>query len=112
MDDSKSQVQYLIFDCEAIAESVFPPGLHAVWRAGRSEGRTEAFFASWVRFEALAKATGRGIAQHDPLRGSERMTCRSLAAPEGFAAAVASRGTEWEPACWCAPAANPAPCPA
>ena len=87
-------------DCDAVANSIFPPSLRIAWRSGLQAGRREAFFDAWVRFEALAKAVGEGIAGTDPLRGSERLTCRPLPAPEGFAAAAASEGAGWTLACW------------
>lgn len=87
-------------DCNAIAEAVFPPSVLALWRAGRGAGSAAGFFTVWVRFEALVKATGHGIAACDPLREAGCMTCRHLPEIEGFAAAVASSGEDWELACW------------
>lgn len=87
-------------DCDAVANSIFPSSLRIAWRSGLAAGRRDAFFDAWVRFEALAKAGGEGIAGTDPLRGSERFSCRALPAPEGFAAAAASEGAGWTLACW------------
>jgi 4'-phosphopantetheinyl transferase len=82
-------------DCGAVAATVFPAAMRIAWHSVLAAGRHDAFFDAWVRFEAIAKAVGRGIADPDPLRGSERFTCRPLPAPAGFAAAVASEGAGW-----------------
>jgi len=87
-------------DCDAVAATVFPPAVRIAWRAGLAAGRRDAFFDAWVRYESFAKASGLGLAADDPLRGSERFTCRPLPVPEGFAAAVASEGAGWKTACW------------
>jgi len=58
-------------------------------------GSGERFFRSWVRREALAKASGRGILS-PPLPGdAARYTVRDLEGIPGFAAAVASEGDDW-----------------
>lgn len=58
----------------------------------------EAFFAEWVRAEALAKWDGRGLpALGGPEPGGVRVV--PLPAPAGFHAAAASRGGGWRAAC-------------
>jgi 4'-phosphopantetheinyl transferase len=60
---------------DRIAAQYFPPG---------EEGT---FFERWTRLEALAKATGRGLAE---AALEPRWWVENLAAPEGFAAAVSA----------------------
>jgi hypothetical protein len=86
-------------DADAVVATTFPPSWRVAWRTGRPGDRRAAFFGAWVRFEALAKASGRGIACDDPLAESSGFTCRALPTLPGFAAAVASEGRDWALAC-------------
>ena len=54
-----------------------------------------AFFRAWVRREALAKATGRGIADAPREGEAAPPTVRDLDGIPGYAAAVASEGAGW-----------------
>ncbi len=87
-------------DGAAVAAAVFPPELRLAWHSGLAAGRHEAFFDAWVRFEALAKAGGGGIADPQALRDASRLACRRLPPLAGCAAAVASEGADWSLACW------------
>jgi phosphopantetheinyl transferase len=87
-------------DADAVVATVFPASWRVAWRSMPAAGKREAFFDAWARFEALAKAGGRGIAASDPLAGSERFHARALPEIPGCAAAVASEGRNWALACW------------
>jgi 4'-phosphopantetheinyl transferase len=68
---------------------------HEVLAALGGEQSGEGFFRSWVRREALAKATGRGIVFASTPGEAARFTVRDLDGIPGFAAAVASEGDDW-----------------
>ena len=55
----------------------------------------ETFFRAWVRREALAKATGRGIVSPPAADDAARFTVRDLDGISGYAAAIASEGADW-----------------
>ena len=55
----------------------------------------EAFFRAWVRHEALAKASGRGIASPARDCDAARFSVRELNGISGCVAAVASTGDTW-----------------
>jgi 4'-phosphopantetheinyl transferase len=82
-------------DAESIAHEQFSRHERAVLAALATEGRRVAFFHAWVRREALAKASGHGLAA--PARADDlaRFAVRGLAGVPGCAAAVASEGTGW-----------------
>jgi 4'-phosphopantetheinyl transferase len=81
-------------DGEAIAREIFNAAERGAMSAPAIDAR-RAFFRAWVRREALAKATERGIAAPASEAEAARFTVRDLDAPAGFAAAVASEGSEW-----------------
>jgi 4'-phosphopantetheinyl transferase len=87
-------------DADAVVATVFPPSWRIAWRTLPAAGKREAFFDAWARFEALAKAGGRGIAANDPLADGARFHCRALPEIPGHAAAVASEGRNWTLNCW------------
>jgi phosphopantetheinyl transferase len=87
-------------DADAVVATVFPPSWRIAWRSVPASGKREAFFDAWARFEALAKAGGRGIAATDPLAEGDRFHARALPRLAGHAAAVASEGREWTVSCW------------
>jgi 4'-phosphopantetheinyl transferase len=87
-------------DCDAVVATTFPAAQRLVWRTVLAARRREAFFDAWVRMEAIAKASGRGIALGDAEHVAAGYACRALPLLPGFAAAVASRGNAWELACW------------
>lgn len=80
---------------EAIARDQFPE----FERRGlpRAEGETtdESFLRCWVRREALAKATGRGIAAPPKSADAARFTVRDLGGIPGCVAAISSVGGAW-----------------
>ena len=81
-------------DGESIARSLFTPRERAMMAALTDSCPRDAFFRTWVRREAFAKATGVGVA----LPGDCEVagyTVRELHGIPGCAAAVASWGTEW-----------------
>jgi 4'-phosphopantetheinyl transferase len=98
-----------------VAQEQIPERFFSAWevaqlRALPVEQQTEAFFRCWTRKEAYIKARGLGLslpldsfdvslAPGEPaalLRGAGNYSLQELAAPEGFAAAVAAEGTDWE----------------
>jgi 4'-phosphopantetheinyl transferase len=95
---------------EQIPERFFSSCEVAQLRALPLEQQTDAFFRCWTRKEAYIKARGLGLslpldsfdvslAPGEPaalLRGAGNYSLQELPAPEGFAAAVAAEGTNWE----------------
>jgi 4'-phosphopantetheinyl transferase len=75
---------------DELAEHYFDDDARAELAALRSEDPERAFFRSWVRFEARAKATGIGIVVE--AEGAATF-CRECDAPTGFVAAIAAAGT-------------------
>lgn len=82
-------------DMETLARDHFGAAERAMYAALGAEGRRVAFFHAWVRREALAKATGRGLAAPADDRERERFAVRLLSGVPGCAAAVASEGAGW-----------------
>jgi 4'-phosphopantetheinyl transferase len=82
-------------DGVAISRHMFGAHEHAALAALGAEASSERFFRSWVRREALAKATGRGIVSPPAPGDAARFTVRDLDDIPGFAAAVASEGDDW-----------------
>ena len=77
-----------------IAREVFSARERAAMPRLAPDDPAGAFFRAWVRHEALAKATGRGIGA-PPGDGDARFTTRDLDGIPGYAAAVTSAGTAW-----------------
>ncbi len=108
-------------DLDAVAAQVFADDERAAIAAA-GERRLDAFYALWTRKEACVKAWGRGLGI--PLRAfsvlqsggrgircpddaqASRLSCRSVAMPPGYAAAVAVSGEPGDLVCrrWRAPA--------
>lgn len=108
-------------DLDAVAAQVFADDERAAIAAA-GERRLDAFYALWTRKEACVKAWGRGLGI--PLRAfsvlpsggsgivcpdddaASRLSCRSVAMPAGYAAAVAVSGEPGDLVCrrWRAPA--------
>jgi 4'-phosphopantetheinyl transferase len=82
-------------DGAAIARTLFTPRERAMMAALTAASPHEAFFHAWVRREALAKASGRGIAAPASEREIAGFAVRELRGIPGCAAAVASAGTGW-----------------
>jgi phosphopantetheinyl transferase len=82
-------------DGEAIARELFSAPERAAMTALAKTDPAGAFFRTWVRHEALAKATGRGVAGVTTAADAERFTVRELDGLPGYVAAVASEGDGW-----------------
>ena len=87
-------------DAEAIAARFFAASELDALRSLQKDAREAAFFTSWVRLEALTKATGDGLvrdARESPAAG---WTVRDLSGVHGCAAAVAIEGAACPVRCW------------
>ena len=82
-------------DGDAVAREFLDEPERARLEALSAAGRPHAFFSAWVRREAMAKASGRGIASPADRREAARFGVRELGGFPGFAAAVASEGHGW-----------------
>ena len=82
-------------DGVAVSRHLFDMHEHAALATPGAEECGERFFRSWVRLEALAKATGRGITSVPAPEDTTRFAVRDLDGIPGFAAAVASEGDDW-----------------
>jgi 4'-phosphopantetheinyl transferase len=89
---------------DTVAETFFSPLEVAALRALPPSLQPAAFFASWTRKEAYAKATGRGLsdglddARSDgPLHHLDRWSVRMLEPAQGYAAALVVEGHDCEP---------------
>jgi 4'-phosphopantetheinyl transferase len=82
-------------DGDAVAREFFDEPERARLEALAADGQPHAFFSAWVRREAVAKASGRGIASSAGRREGARFGVRQLGGFPGFAAAVASEGHGW-----------------
>jgi len=82
-------------DGVAVSRHVLHPHAHEALAALGARESGEGFFRSWVRREALAKATGRGIVSPPAPGDAARFKVRDLDGIPGFAAAVASEGDDW-----------------
>ena len=83
-------------DGGSIASALFSPEERVRWAASTDSSPHEAFFRAWVRREALAKATGRGIIAPVSAHEIAAYTVRELPGIRGYAAAVASEGAGWD----------------
>jgi 4'-phosphopantetheinyl transferase len=82
-------------DGAGITREVFAAFEHSRLPTPATEEPDAMFFRSWVRREALAKATGRGIVSPPSPDDAARFTVRDLDGIAGFAAALASEGDDW-----------------
>jgi 4'-phosphopantetheinyl transferase len=82
-------------DGDAVAREFFDEPERARLAALAATGQPQAFFRAWVRREALAKASGRGISAPAARSEGARFGVRELGGFPGFAAAVASEGHGW-----------------
>lgn len=88
-------------EIDAVIERYFTPGEAAELRALPPEARIPAFYRCWTFKEAYLKALGKGLWDgldaietlpgRDEMR-KERWVIRSIPAPEGYAAAIATEG--------------------
>jgi 4'-phosphopantetheinyl transferase len=89
-------------DLESIAGRICTPGELATLADLAEPHRERAFFAMWTRKEALAKATGEGIAAvfRDARQPSAdmqaRWTLKEMNDLPGYTACVAAEGAGWE----------------
>ena len=89
-------------DLESVAARVCTPGELATLAGLAEPQRERAFFALWTRKEALAKATGEGIAgvfrdaRHAPVDAHDRWTLADVGDLPGYAACVAAEGAGWQ----------------
>lgn len=82
-------------DAVAVARAMFDGMARAEIAALAGARRREAFFRAWVRREALAKASGAGLAGPADDRAAARFEVCDLEGVAGCAAAVASEGSGW-----------------
>ncbi len=82
-------------DFDAVAREMLAPTEREAIAGVAPAARAGGFFRAWVRHEALAKATGRGIVAPPDPGALRRFAIRDLAAPPGHVAAVASEGEDW-----------------
>lgn len=82
-------------DGEAIAREVFEAADRVSMAELSAIDPRGAFFRTWARREALAKATGAGIASMASPDATAGITVRELPGLAGHVAAVASEGRDW-----------------
>lgn len=87
-------------DAEAIAARFFAASELDALRSLPKDAREAAFFTSWVRLEALTKATGEGLVRGAHERPAAGWTVRDLSGVGGCAAAVAIEGPACPVRCW------------
>jgi 4'-phosphopantetheinyl transferase len=108
------------FACERIAEQFFSQREVEALRALPAPLRTEGFFNCWTRKEAYVKAVGLGLSlpldqfdvslspfepaallrTGDDKREAARWSLRELTTAEGYTAALAVEGHDWQLKCW------------
>lgn len=108
------------FDWEAIATRFFAPREVAALRSLPGDARREAFFTYWTSKEAYVKARGTGLslafdqfavalrptAQSHPrwagdvLHDTPPWSLRILSPGDGYVAALAAEGDDWQLHCW------------
>lgn len=86
-------------DTVSVAREILGEARRAEIAALAGARRREAFFRAWVRREALAKASGVGLPGPEESSAAADFVVHDLRGPQGFAAAVASEGRDWTPAC-------------
>jgi 4'-phosphopantetheinyl transferase len=98
-----------------VAQDQIPERFFSAWEVAQLRAlpvtqQTEALFRCWTRKEAYIKARGLGLslpldsfdvslAPGEPaalLRGAGNYSLKEVPAPEGFAAAIAAEGSDWE----------------
>ncbi|SPF51878.1 Phosphopantetheinyl transferase [Candidatus Sulfopaludibacter sp. SbA4] len=82
-----------IDDAEAIARRHFAPDEIARWLAAPPALRTKVFFDCWTRLEAVAKASGEGLAAALP--AGDTWSLFDVSPSPAYAAALAVRGQGW-----------------
>lgn len=82
-------------DGAAIAREVFSASERAALQPPGASGVNAEFFRAWARREALAKATGRGIAAPASPGDHGAHAVVDLTVGADFAAALASEGADW-----------------
>lgn len=115
-------IEYMrpLADLESLAQRFFEPQEQDALRSLPAGIRQQAFYQCWTRKEAYSKARGVGLSSpldqfsvslvpDEPARllsvqgepdEVRRWSLQALQPPDGYAAALAVEGAEWELACW------------
>lgn len=85
---------------ETLAEHYFAP--EDAWRVRTLPAAEKArtFYEVWTSTEARLKASGEGLAHGTKIVAPDRWSLLTLTPAEGFAAALAVEGAEFQLACW------------
>lgn len=88
---------------EMLSDHYFEPEDAWSIRTLRAEEKAAKFYEVWTRTEARLKASGAGLAGGFHVASPERWSLVSLMPAEGYAAAVAVEGHDYELHCWAWP---------
>ncbi len=85
---------------EMLSDHYFPPEDQWQLRITPEPQRRAKFFDLWTRTEAQLKVRGVGLGGSPKFDDAERFTLRSFEPAEGFAAALAVEGHDFDLSCW------------
>ena len=88
---------------ESLAAHYFPPSDAWQIRTAPPEERAGHFYERWTITEARLKAAGTGFAEPGVIVHPDRWALRTLSPANGYAAALAVEGEDFELACWAWP---------